>query len=73
MKTELSTKADIEELLRFLPLLYEDDFNPIKKWHGGEKENGVLIFPYPEYQPIVEDFFKVTSKICWELSSYNKF
>ena len=58
----LPTPQDIEALTAFLPRLYAADFSPILKWEGGEKlKDGSFIFPYPNYDPLVEEFFRVVS------------
>ena len=65
------TPQEIEELVEFLPRLYEPGFLPVKKWHGGDKdEDGVISMPWPEYELIVEDFFKAASSECWTDPEY---
>ena len=66
MKPPTPTSKEIEALKAYLPLLYKEGFSPVKKWHGGEKDDdGVITMPYPEYQPIVEEFFRIASSECW--------
>ncbi len=66
MKTRLPTTQEIEELISFLPRLYAAGFTPIKRWGGGTKdENGVITIPWPEYEKIVEEFFRVASRDFW--------
>ena len=66
MDTHTPTSKDIKELVVFLPLLYKDGFSPVKKWHGGDKDqNGVITMPWPEYQSVVKEFFRVASSECW--------
>jgi hypothetical protein len=65
MKSPLPNEKEIDELVQFLPRLYADGFSPIKKWRGGEKNNGVITMPWPEYEKDVKDFFHVASKECW--------
>ena len=65
-KTPTPTSQEIEKLVAFLPLLYEKGFSPVKEWHGGDKdEDGVITMPYPEYEPVVSEFFRVASSECW--------
>ena len=66
MKTRMPTSKEIKELVVFLPLLYKDGFSPVKKWHGGDKDDdGAITMLWPEYQPIVEEFFRIASSECW--------
>ena len=66
MKTRIPTSQEIEELVAFLPRLYEPGFSPVKKWHGGNKDDdGVITMPFPEYEPIVRKFFRVASSEHW--------
>ena len=66
MKTPFPTQKEIYELVSYLPKLYAEGFKPIKKWHGmHENKDGICSFPWPEYEEVVTDFFKATSKKCW--------
>jgi hypothetical protein len=66
MKSVMPTSQEIEELVAFLPRLYEKGFSPVKRWHGGNKDhNGVIIMPWPEYEPVVEEFIRISSAECW--------
>lgn len=72
MKTRLPTAKEIEELVSFLPRLYADGFTPIRRWGGGNKdEDGVVIMPWPEYDKVVEEFFRVASEECWRDYDYS--
>jgi hypothetical protein len=58
-KTSLPTVQEIEELTAFLPRLYAEGFLPIVKWEGGDKRSdGSFTVPYPNYNPVAEEFFK---------------
>jgi hypothetical protein len=58
-KTSLPAIQEIEELIAFLPHLYAEGFSPIVKWEGGEKrKDGSFTVPYPNYNPVVEEFFQ---------------
>ena len=61
------TIKDIQELVAFLPKLYDDGFEPITDWIGGEKDkDGVYTLPYPEYNKIVHDFIDlIQAQDCW--------
>ena len=62
----IPTPQDIKELVAFLPLLCKEGFSPVKKWHGGDKDqNGVITMPWPEYQSVVKEFFRVASSEFW--------
>jgi hypothetical protein len=66
MKKILPNQREINILVSYLPKLYEEGFNPIKKWHGGnENKDGSISFPCPEYDEVVVDFFKAASAKCW--------
>jgi Family of unknown function (DUF6508) len=71
MKTRMPTLHDIEELVAFLPRLYAEGFTPIKRWRGGaEGPDGVLTMPWPEYDELVGEFFRVASRECWSDYDY---
>jgi len=59
-QTPLPTLLDIEELTAYLPRLYAEGFRPILQWEGGEKlTDGSITLPYPKYNPLVEEFFRL--------------
>ena len=65
-KNPLPTFQDIEELTAFLPRLYAEGFSPIDNWGGGEKhQDGSLSMPYPNYNSVVEEFFRLVSSAGW--------
>jgi hypothetical protein len=60
------TRQEIEALVAFLPRLYAEEFSPVKKWSGGTSEaGGPIVMPYPEYEPLVEEFYRAASGECW--------
>jgi hypothetical protein len=60
---DVPTLQDIEELTAFLPRLYAKGFSPIQSWGGGEKlKDGSYSMPYPTYDPLVEEFFRLVSR-----------
>jgi hypothetical protein len=66
MKTPLPTLPEIEELVAFLPRLYAQGFVPVKQWHGGiKREDGVYTMPWPEYDELVNEFFRAAASECW--------
>jgi Family of unknown function (DUF6508) len=71
MNTRTPTSQELEELVSFLPRLYAEGFTPIKRWGGGTiDQDGVLTMPWPEYDKVVEDFFRVASSACWSDYDY---
>lgn len=66
-KSRQPTAKDIQELVAFLPKLYDDGFEPIAAWVGGGKDkDGVYTLPYPEYNKIVCDFIDlINAQDCW--------
>jgi hypothetical protein len=72
MKTRLPTSQEIQELVSFLPRLYADGFTSIRRWGGGTKgEDGVIAIPWPEYDEVVEEFFRVASAENWSDNNYS--
>lgn len=63
-KTPLPTHEEIEELVAYLPRLYAEGFRPILRWDGGgQNKDGSYSMPWPVYDPLVEEFFRL--KQCW--------
>ncbi len=61
-QTPLPTLQDIEALTAYLPRLYAEGFSPIVRWEGGERlKDGSITLSYPEYDPLVEEFFRHVS------------
>lgn len=60
------TSRQIRELVAYLPQLHAKGFRPIRRWGGGTQDkDGVLEMPWPEYRPIVQQFFRVAARECW--------
>jgi hypothetical protein len=56
----------MQELVAYLPRLYAKGFNPVVKWDGGDKgEDGSYRLPWPEYDPLVLDFFRLVASQGW--------
>ena len=71
-KTRLPTLQEIEALTIFLPRLYTEGFSPIESWSGGEKQkDGSFTIPYPNYNPVVEEFYRAVSSGGWLDPEYN--
>ena len=58
------TAQDARDLLAFLPKLYGDGFVPIKRVHSKD-EDGVIAFPWPEYEGVVDEFMDCSRRDCW--------
>ena len=62
---------DMQALVAFLPRLYADGFKPVIKWHGGDQgKDGYFQLPYPEYHPLVMEFYRLAASTCWLDYSY---
>jgi hypothetical protein len=71
-RNQLPTVHEIEKLTSFLPRLYSDGFSPVQNWEGGEKrKDGSFTVPYPNYNPIVEEFFRQVASGGWLDYEYN--
>jgi Family of unknown function (DUF6508) len=56
----------MQELVAFLPRLYAEGFNPVIRWNGGNQDqDGLYHLPWPEYDPLVLDFFKLVASQGW--------
>ena len=58
------TAQDVRDLLAFLPKLYADGFVPIMRVHSKD-EDGVIAFPWPEYEGVVDEFMDCIRRDCW--------
>ncbi|HUF03132.1 MAG TPA: DUF6508 domain-containing protein [Aridibacter sp.] len=60
------TARDADELTGYLPRLYAEGFVHTPRWFGGEtRPDGSMTVPYPEYDPLVLEFFGKAAKDCW--------
>jgi len=56
----------MDELVAFLPKFCQEGFVPVDRWGGATKgPDGVLLMPWPEYDPLVHQFVEVASRECW--------
>ena len=69
MNAPTITKQDIDDLLRFLPALSQQN-RSFGKWKGFDKEKGLLHMPHFNYDPDVEQFFQLAAQYCWHDYSY---
>ena len=66
MSSPLPNSDEIAQLAAFLPRLYAPRFEPVDRWLGGTRdEHGVWTLPYPEYNPVVVEFFTAAGAACW--------
>jgi len=65
MKSPTPTVSDIDELLSYLPVLYENESEPIPRWHDGDKIDAAALLFGPEYDKVVKQFFNAAAKECW--------
>jgi len=62
---------EIDKLTAFLPRLAAEGFSPIREWRGGERTgDGAITMPWPDYEPLVLEFFEAASAPCWTDSNY---
>lgn len=70
--SRLPTLDEIEELTAYLPRLYAPGFSPVIRWEGGVvRPDGVMHLPYPEYDPLVREFFYKLGGEQWLDYEYN--
>ena len=71
-RKQVPTVQEIDKLTSFLPRLYSEEFLPVQSWEGGEKrKDGSFTLPYPNYHPLVEEFFRQVSGGGWLDYEYN--
>jgi hypothetical protein len=67
----MKTNAQIDELLRFLPLFDVPGRDWIEGWGGGERtESGAITVPYPIYAADVVAFFRLAGQPRWSDYDY---
>jgi len=70
--TRPPTIIEIKELIAFLPKLYAEGFQSVEHWHGGKPDAaGIIQMPYPEYNRVVEEFFRTAGQECWRDYGYD--
>ena len=66
MTNILPTYQEMQQLVAYLPRLYADGFQPVLRWNGGSKgEDGLYRLPWPDYHPLVEEFYRQAASECW--------
>jgi len=66
METRTPTYQEMQALAAFLPRLYAEGFEPVIWWNGGDRgQGGVIQLPWPEYHPLVEEFYRLVASECW--------
>ena len=66
------TPAQIDDLLRFLPLFDVPDREFVEGWGGGEKtpDGAAITIPYPIYPEDVLAFYRQAGQPCWSDYGY---
>jgi len=71
MKTEPITRAEIDELLRFLPLFDVPGREYFAGYGGGERRaDGTVTMLYPVYPDDVIEFYRLAGQPCWSDYGY---
>jgi hypothetical protein len=71
MKTEPITRAEIDELLRFLPLFDIPGREYFAGYGGGERRaDGTVTMLYPVYPDDVIEFYRLAGQPCWSDYDY---
>lgn len=66
MKTPSPTQSEMDQLISFLPKLYAEGFEPVKKSSEATvQEDGAIDLDPPEYDERVTEFFQAASKDAW--------
>ena len=66
MSSSPPDSSEIERLVAYLPMLYASGFEPVLHWNGGTQDkNGVWCLPWPEYHPLVTEFFRLLGAGGW--------
>jgi len=63
--SRLPTLEEIEKLTSYLPRLYAEGFSPIENWNDGKMKDGSMTLPYPDYLPLVHEFFGHVASDGW--------
>jgi hypothetical protein len=71
MEVNLPSLQDIRALVAYLPVLYQEGFEPVIEWvGGGQGTDGLIRLPWPEYNPVVEEFYRQVAS-AWLDTGYN--
>ena len=63
MQSPCPSMDEMDELVAFLPKLYAEGFDPVKRMSTLTKgEDGVLSLSPPEYDPVVQQLMQVASR-----------
>jgi len=69
--SRLPTFEEIEKLTSYLSRLYAEGFSPVENWDGGKMKDGSMTLPYPNYHPLVHEFFGHVASDGWLDNEYN--
>lgn len=70
-ESRLPTLEEIESLISYLPRLYAEGFTPVDSWSGVKLKDGSMTLPYPNYHPLVHEFFGHVASDGWLDYEYN--
>ena len=71
VQQETPTRAQVDQLLRYLPLFEVPDRTFVERWAGGkETPDGAITVPYPVYPEDVLAFYQLAGQPCWSDYSY---
>jgi len=71
MEKSIPTPEEFERLVSFLPILYGGGIDPVRKWHGGVPgDDGIIQWPWPEYDETVLQFFSIVESEFWTDPNY---
>ncbi len=59
------TREQIDDLLRFLPMLEVPGTQHVERWDGGETNDGAMTIPYPVYTRETQEFWDRAMQPCW--------
>jgi hypothetical protein len=66
MMTTNPTTADFDELLAYLPLFSDEEFQPVRNSRSSHNTGTASVYnPWPEYTQAVLDFVSAAEKDCW--------
>jgi hypothetical protein len=71
MEVNLPSLQDIRALVAYQPVLYREGFEPVIEWAGGgQGTDGLYRLPWPEYNPVVEEFYRLVAS-AWLDTGYD--
>jgi len=65
------TQEDMLALAAYLPRLYAEGFQPLRRWPVTVDRGDGFVHAPPGYDPLVLDFVREASRPCWEAEDYD--